>query len=808
MLKKRMKKIWLLLAIALSLLAIALASNWNTSSQADFDLGTYTNTHYDADVVKLNSAVSGDYTSRIFDASLPSTWNNISWTAVIPSQTKMFVVDGAKDVFSSSDGIFWNTQTINYGGTNDLDGLIATSSGILVLLDNKDIYSSSNNGVNWTKINDLFTPYSENGKVMEIDSNNNIFIIDANERVFKSTNSGYNWTEVCSDFNPGKSNNVKGIAIDSSNTLFVVDGSGDVYSSFNQGVNWTFVSDFGSGSDIDGLSIDQNNFLYILLNKDVYQSTDSGANWTKVNDLFTPYSNNGLLIFFDKVDSLIIADANGRIFKSNNQGVNWTELGDCNGAASNNPKAAAAFSYSTSLDISVRSCDDASCTGESFTDIPDVSPQNLAVADNRYFQFRFDFSTNNVLFSPELSDVFVDYTLLNVAPAISVNDPGNNVFVNNVWLNVSVIDVNNDLMTVWFFVDEVLVNTQINIASGSDVKYNWPSLDGLHNWSAVVSDGTVNVSSDYYYFSVDSIAPALTITNPVNAVYRIDFNENTLNLNYVVSDNNLNSCWFTNLSNKNQTLAGCNNGIINIPDTVNDNNYVIMVYSDDLSGNMNSSQVSFSTNYSQGLMNNAVLNLSLTALVNEEFNFNSSAVCANDWCEDVVVSLGYDDVNCNLTNGNAQNNKGDLNAADIVTELWSAKCSAAGTYTFTINYSTEDGVSQILQNISVQEQTENNPVTQTKEIFNRRRAVEKRTQTEEAVTETVVQRPAVIDTTSMAVVANAQQKAPTQTESAENTNTENTISAPKTRTVHPMSVAAAFGLAVIGISGLLYVRKV
>ena len=39
------------------------------------------------------------------------------------------------------------------------------------------------------------------------------------------------------------------------------------------------------------------------------------------------------------------------------------------------------------LNLSVRSCDDSACSGESFTDIDDVSPQNLSVSDNRYFQY-------------------------------------------------------------------------------------------------------------------------------------------------------------------------------------------------------------------------------------------------------------------------------------------------------------------------------------------------------------------------------------------------------------------------------------
>ncbi|MDP7079510.1 MAG: LamG domain-containing protein [Candidatus Undinarchaeales archaeon] len=56
----------------------------------------------------------------------------------------------------------------------------------------------------------------------------------------------------------------------------------------------------------------------------------------------------------------------------------------------------------------VRSCDDPSCTGEEFTTIAITSPQAPGVADNRYFQYRFDLSTPHTS-SPDLYGVTVTY---------------------------------------------------------------------------------------------------------------------------------------------------------------------------------------------------------------------------------------------------------------------------------------------------------------------------------------------------------------------------------------------------------------
>jgi Zn-dependent metalloprotease len=70
----------------------------------------------------------------------------------------------------------------------------------------------------------------------------------------------------------------------------------------------------------------------------------------------------------------------------------------------------------TNLDFSVRSCDDNTCSGESFVDIEDVSPQQLSLVDNQYFQYQVGFSTDDVSVSPVLDDVSVDHQPDSSAP--------------------------------------------------------------------------------------------------------------------------------------------------------------------------------------------------------------------------------------------------------------------------------------------------------------------------------------------------------------------------------------------------------
>ncbi len=72
-----------LLLVLLIFFPLAFSAYWNVSSQADFNLGTYSNTFYNtlSSSVTLSPAFSsGYYVSQIFDATTPSLWQTISWT--------------------------------------------------------------------------------------------------------------------------------------------------------------------------------------------------------------------------------------------------------------------------------------------------------------------------------------------------------------------------------------------------------------------------------------------------------------------------------------------------------------------------------------------------------------------------------------------------------------------------------------------------------------------------------------------------------------------------------------------------------
>lgn len=68
------------------------------------------------------------------------------------------------------------------------------------------------------------------------------------------------------------------------------------------------------------------------------------------------------------------------------------------------------------LNVSVRSCDDSLCSGENFVTLNNSSPQSLILANNSYFQYKVDLSTENVSTSPEFYNFSVNYLMGDLSP--------------------------------------------------------------------------------------------------------------------------------------------------------------------------------------------------------------------------------------------------------------------------------------------------------------------------------------------------------------------------------------------------------
>lgn len=90
------------------------------------------------------------------------------------------------------------------------------------------------------------------------------------------------------------------------------------------------------------------------------------------------------------------------------------------------------------------------------------------------------------------------------------------------------------------------------------------------------------------YSLSDIVSPNLSLIFPLNQSY----NSNISELNYTVSDDNLDSCWYSlNNGLTNNTIATCGNNVSNL--TSNEGSNTWTIYANDTIGNENSSQITF-----------------------------------------------------------------------------------------------------------------------------------------------------------------------------------------------------------------------
>ena len=294
-------------------------------------------------------------------------------------------------------------------------------------------------------------------------------------------------------------------------------------------------------------------------------------------------------------------------------------------------------------------------------------------------------------------------TLDTVSPLINFTPltEENNTFFSRDWIfvNVSVTDTNYNYTVFYLYNNTGLVtssnttNTFVNwtgLHSNSEYWYNVTTYDKADNTN----------STETRKITLDTQNPQLNVLYPVNNTsYRLFFNETTLDLNYTTTDIHQDSCWFTNLTLQNQTLPLCQNGTINIPDQVNDNYYNITVYANDSATNINSSQVFFTTDYSQGHINNTVVDMVGVEKQGKWFDINTSTMCIGDWCEYLVteVTLIYDSDNCTLSKDYSDSYLKEYEEGyyytenETITQDWVAMCEIPGLYIFAVNYTVEDG---------------------------------------------------------------------------------------------------------------------
>jgi len=224
-------------------------------------------------------------------------------------------------------------------------------------------YRSTNNGLNWTLINNGFHTTTHraydfaynNGKLWCATSNtgpyystnngdlwirefsytiDHSYSIEAsdqyvyaghNSSMKYTTNLGQNWT------NMGSTTDGRDGLVISNNNVFAVS-FGDIYKSVLGSTNWVSIRG-NLAANIDVLDLRfKNNILYIATNRGVWNSTNEGTDWSNIN-IFN-FSTHFTAI--DLINTHVIASTQSKVYITADNGSNWADITGALPVTSNN----------------------------------------------------------------------------------------------------------------------------------------------------------------------------------------------------------------------------------------------------------------------------------------------------------------------------------------------------------------------------------------------------------------------------------------------------------------------------------------
>lgn len=470
----------------------------------------------------------------------------------------IYIVDGSGSVYrSANNGVDWTQQSSGYGGgagTNDLE---IDSSDNLYILFGSDVYESTNLGVNWVKINDDFSPYSNDGCKMFVDSSDNFYIADCSGRVFKSADSGVSWEEK-GDLNLGASSDIKGLVefIQHTNLSFQVRNCS---SSDCLDGTWQDV-------DLSDLDLTGQYFQY----KVNFSSPDSS-----VTSFLESVSVDYDLI--NTVPAVIIyfPQDGGTYGYNESLSLNYSVI-DTDGNVDS-----CWYNINNGENFSI-----SNCLNTTF-DIAEDGSYNLIIYANDSFGLK---SSDSVLFDVQIG-----------APSISLIFPID-AYLNyneNIYFNYTPSDIDLDSCELWGNFNGIYELNQTDNSPVSDTAnvFILALEDGNYLWNIRCNDSFGNsVFNGNKTFYVDTINPDLTLIQPSGTK-----TSRTLTANWNISDSIPMTCKYNvyrgasvEVSN---TSVNCTALSTNFAVTV-DADFIFNFYANDSAGNSNSSSLTFSVDTS------------------------------------------------------------------------------------------------------------------------------------------------------------------------------------------------------------------
>jgi len=431
----------------------------------------YTYYNYLINAIQLNVTNNGSYTSQVFDVGEESGWDNISW-------------------ISPKIGELPDNKQIETYGANMTDNLLLMhldeSSGTIV--------DSSGEGNDGTYNGELWLETGKFDTALSFDGTNDFIDTTLTDNLSSGPFSVFVW--------------IKNVPAGNS---FVVSQAQQLS---------PYVGDWVLGNENGGLwfrnqTIDGNNI-----------TSDGG--WHHSGFVFNGTTAD-LYIDSQYIGSIIpinVGSNNPVKLMTRGDGTTYFTSGTLDEVAIwNRTLSISEINHLyergvTRLNISVKDCDDILCLGETWTDIVDSSPQNLSLADNQYFQYKFEFESEDLNFSQKLYNVTIHYSDIlppefNESTIEPVGDEINQT--ENITFKVCV----NDNSTLTADVEWDSTSQEVSmIFNGTEWCYGYVWTNTTHpggynvTFNATDPNGNSNTTSTNFTV-IDVTLPSVTIVTPI-----------------------------------------------------------------------------------------------------------------------------------------------------------------------------------------------------------------------------------------------------------------------------------------------------
>ncbi len=233
--------------------------------------------------------------------------------------------------YSSNNGKSWNASI---GVTGICNSLVVSGKNILAGTSTNGIFLSTDNGANWTQINNglptNYWVYSLAAFPNEIGGTN--LLAGNNRGVYLSTDNGGSWNEADSGLTGIGNNSLAVIG----NNIFAGTTSG-IFLSTDDGSNWTSVNNGLSSYsvlDAEALAVSGTDFYAAIVpygdppyGNGICLSTDYGTNWTRLCSNAPGGGVASLAVGKNAAGGInLFAGTGNGIFVSTNNGVIWNKL--------------------------------------------------------------------------------------------------------------------------------------------------------------------------------------------------------------------------------------------------------------------------------------------------------------------------------------------------------------------------------------------------------------------------------------------------------------------------------------------------